>query len=61
MRASAVSLHLGFGEKLLSFLCDRGDDQRLRPWYEALRALLRWDRRYLRNIPAEMQEVAGKL
>jgi tetratricopeptide (TPR) repeat protein len=61
MRASAVLLHLGFGEKLLSFLRDRGDDQRLRPWYEALRALLRGDRRYLRNIPAEMQEVAGKL
>jgi hypothetical protein len=61
MRSSAVILHLGFGEKLLTFLRDRGDDQRLRPWYEALRALLRGDRRYLRNTPVEMQEVAGKL
>ena len=61
MRASAVLLHLGFGAKLLEFLQARGDDQRLRPWHEAIRAHLRGDRRYLRNIPLEMQEVAGVL
>jgi tetratricopeptide (TPR) repeat protein len=60
-RATAVLLHLGFGEKLLRFLSERGDDQRLRPWYEAIRAILRGDRLYLRNIPAEMQTVAETL
>jgi tetratricopeptide (TPR) repeat protein len=61
MRTTAVLAHLGYGDKLLVFLRKRGDDQRLRPWYEAIRALLRGDRRYIRNIPAEMQEIAGKL
>ena len=60
-RTSAVLLHLGFGEKLLTFLRNRGEDQRRRPWFEALRALVRGDRRYLRNIPAEIQETAGQL
>jgi hypothetical protein len=35
-RASAVLLHLNFGEELMAFLRERGDDSRLRPWYEAL-------------------------
>lgn len=61
MRATAVFLHLGYGDKLLEFLRVRGDDQRLRPWYEAIRAHFRGDRRYLRNIPAEMRDVAGML
>jgi tetratricopeptide (TPR) repeat protein len=61
MRATAVLLHLGYGDKLLEFLRVRGDDQRLRPWYEAIRAHFRGDRRYLRNIPAEMRDVAGML
>ena len=60
-RANAVLLHLGFGEKLLRFLSERGEDQRLRPWYEAIRAILRGDRLYLRNIPAEMQNLAESL
>jgi hypothetical protein len=60
-RATAVLLHLGFGERLLRFLSERGEDQRLRPWYEAIRAILRGDRLYLRNIPAEMQTVAETL
>jgi tetratricopeptide (TPR) repeat protein len=61
MRATAVLLHLNYGPELLTFLQVRGDDQRLRPWYEAIRACLRGDRRYLRNIPAEMRDVAGTL
>ncbi len=60
MRATAVLIHLDHGERLLDFLRDRGDDQRLRPWYEAIRAELRGDRQYLRNIPVEMREVAGR-
>ncbi len=59
MRATAVLIHLDYGERLLKFLHERGDNQRLRPWYEAIRAHLRGDRRYLRNIPAEMRDVAG--
>jgi hypothetical protein len=60
-RATAVLLHLGFGEKLLRFLRERDEDQRLRPWHEAIRAILRGDRLYLRNIPAEMRMVAETL
>jgi tetratricopeptide (TPR) repeat protein len=60
-RATAVLLHLGFGDKLLLFLRQRGEDQRLRPWYEATQAILRGDRLYLRNIPAEMQNLAETL
>lgn len=61
MRGSAVFLALGLGDKLLACLRERGDDQRRRPWYEALRAHVRGDRRYLRNIPAELREISGQL
>lgn len=61
MRGSAVLLSLGVGDKLLTYLRERGDDQRRRPWYEALRAHARGDRRYLRNIPAELREISGQL
>jgi tetratricopeptide (TPR) repeat protein len=57
-RASAVLLHLNYGEELLAFLRERGDDGRLRPWYEALAALQREDRRYLQNIPVEVRTTA---
>jgi DNA-binding transcriptional regulator GbsR (MarR family) len=56
--ASAVFLHLNYGEELLTFLRERGDDVRLRPWYEALSALHRGDRRYLQNIPVEVRTTA---
>lgn len=61
LSASATLLHLGNGAKLLEYLHARGEDQRLRPWYEALRAHLRGDRRYLRNTPAEVRPVAEML
>jgi tetratricopeptide (TPR) repeat protein len=57
-RASAVLLHLNYGEELLAFLRQRGDDARMRPWYEALSALQRGDRRYLQNIPVEVRTTA---
>ncbi len=60
MRATAVLIHLDYGERLLELLRERGDDQRLRPWYEAIRAQLRGDRQYLRNAPLEMRDVAGR-
>lgn len=58
MRGTAVLLHLGLGEPLLALLRETGEDQRRRPWYEAIRAHVRGDRRYLRNIPAELQEIS---
>ena len=61
MWASAVLLHLGYGVKLLEYLQARGEDQRLRPWYEAIRAHLRGDRRYLRNAPVEVRPPAEVL
>jgi tetratricopeptide (TPR) repeat protein len=59
-RATALLLHLGYGEKLLQFFSQRADP-RLRPWFEAIRAILRGDRLYLRNIPVEMRSVAETL
>ena len=58
MRASAVLLHLNYGAALLSFLENRGDDNRLRPWYEALRALHLGDRRHLQNVAPEIRPPA---
>jgi Flp pilus assembly protein TadD/DNA-binding transcriptional ArsR family regulator len=57
-RASAVLLHLNYGEQLLAFLRERGDDAKMRPWYEALSALHRGDRRYLQNIAVEVRTTA---
>jgi hypothetical protein len=50
MRATSVLLHLGCGKELLALLEERSDDQRLRPWYEAIRAHQMEDRRYLLNV-----------
>ncbi len=58
MRGTAVLLRLDLGESLLTLLREVGEDQRRRPWYEAIRAHVRGDRRYLRNIPAELQEIS---
>jgi tetratricopeptide (TPR) repeat protein len=57
-RSSAVLLHLNYGEELLAFLRERGDHARLRPWYEAISALQKGDRRYLQNIPVEVRTTA---
>jgi hypothetical protein len=58
LRASAVLLHLNYGAELLSFLDERGDTARLRPWVEALRALHLGDRRALQNIAPEIRTTA---
>ena len=51
-------MHLNYAEDLLVFLRERGDDARLRPWFEALSALHRGDRRFLQNIPVEVRATA---
>lgn len=58
MRASAVLLHLNYGAELLAFFENRGDNNRLRPWYEALRALHLGDRRHLQNVAPEIRATA---
>lgn len=58
MRSSAVILHLNYGSQFLELLRERGDDARLRPWYEALKALEAGDRRYLQNLAPEVRAVA---
>jgi tetratricopeptide (TPR) repeat protein len=58
LRASAVLLHLNYGAELLTFLDERGDTARLRPWVEALRALQAGDRRALQNIAPEIRTTA---
>lgn len=55
---TAVLLHLNFGAEFLELLQERGDDQRLRPWYEAIRAVKLGDRRHLLNIAAEVRPTA---
>ena len=60
-RASAVLLHLGFGVKLVELLEQEGADVEMMPWFEAVRAHVEGDRRYLRNIPAEARPVAEKI
>jgi hypothetical protein len=58
LRASAVLLHLNYGAELLTFLEERGDTTRLRPWVEALRALHLGDRRALQNVAPEIRATA---
>jgi tetratricopeptide (TPR) repeat protein len=58
LRTSAVLLHLNYGAELLSFLEQRGDNVRLRPWVEALRALQIGDRRALQNVAPEIRVTA---
>jgi Tfp pilus assembly protein PilF len=58
---TAALLHYGYGEKLLELLADTGADQKLRPWSEAIRAMLRGDKKYLRNTPVEVRDSAAVL
>ena len=58
LRASTVLLHLNYGESLLACLRERGDETRLRPWYEALAALDAGERRMLQNLAPEIRVTA---
>jgi len=60
-RASAVLLHLGYGEKLVAFLEAEGADIRMLPWFAAVSAHARGDRRYVANAPAEARAAAEQI
>ena len=57
-RTAAVLLHLNYGQPMLSLLEKRGDERRLRPFYEAVRAHVGGDRRLLLNIAVEVRQAA---
>ncbi len=61
LRASAVFIHLGFGTRLLEFLEQRGENVRLRPWFEAVRAAEANRPELLRNVAPEVRLPAEKL
>jgi hypothetical protein len=58
LRASAVLVHLNYGPDLLALLKERGDDAKLRPWYEALAALIAGDKSRLQNVAPEIRNIA---
>jgi len=58
VRATAVFLHLNYGGELLSVLKNCGYDQRLKPWYEALRTHHLGDPRHLLGVAAEVRPTA---
>lgn len=57
----AAFIHLNYGGEFLSFLEERGDHIRFRPWDEALRALHLGDRGHLLNIAPEIRTTAEAL
>jgi tetratricopeptide (TPR) repeat protein len=59
-RTMAVLVHLGYGEPLLELLRERGDDDRLRPFYEGLRAVVGGDKRMLLNVAPEVRVTAER-
>ncbi len=61
LRASAVLIHLNYGEELLRFLDERGETARLRPWVEAVRAVQIGDKKALQNIAPEIRTTAEEL
>ncbi|MCY2989435.1 MAG: hypothetical protein NTY19_16405 [Planctomycetota bacterium] len=60
-RASAVLLHLGFGEGLVALLEQSGADVTLLPWFAAVRAHALGDRRHLLNLPVEARPSAEQI
>ena len=60
-RASAVLLHLGFGERLVGLLTECGADVALMPWFAAVQAHVLSDKRHLVNIPLEARPVAEQI
>ena len=60
-RASAVLLHLGFGERLVALLTDAAADVNLLPWFAAVDAHHHGDRRHLGNIPLEARSSAEQI
>ncbi|MCA9049600.1 MAG: tetratricopeptide repeat protein [Planctomycetaceae bacterium] len=60
-RTSAVLLHLGFGDRLVTLLREQGADVALLPWFAAVEAHQIGDRRHLVNFPHEARSVAEKI
>lgn len=60
-RASAVLLHLGFGERLVGLLKECGADVTLMPWFAAVQAHTLGDKRHLVNIPLEARPAAEQI
>jgi tetratricopeptide (TPR) repeat protein len=58
IRASAVLINLGDGESLVELLVARGDHKRLRPWFEAIQAILAGQRKLLLNVAPEVRLTA---
>jgi Flp pilus assembly protein TadD len=57
-RVSAVLLHLGFGKPFVEFLRERGEDIRLRPWFEAVHSFVEGGIANLQNIAPEVRATA---
>lgn len=60
-RTSAVLLNLGFGEKLVELLETQGAGIKMLPWFAAVRAHARGDRRYLLNMAPEVRTPAERI
>jgi hypothetical protein len=60
-RASAVLLHLGFGERLVGLLKECGADVTLMPWFAAVQAHTLGDKRHSVNIPLEARPAAEQI
>ncbi len=60
-RASAVLVHLGYGNKLVTFLRKEGVDTTLMPWFAAVEAHAIGDQRHLVNFPLEARAAAEKI
>jgi tetratricopeptide (TPR) repeat protein len=60
-RASAVLLHLGFGERLVGLLKECGADVTFMPWFAAVQAHTLGDKRHLVNIPLEARPAAEQI
>lgn len=57
-RATAVLLHLGYGERFIKLLVELGTARRLRPWFEAIQALKVNERGWLTNLAPEIRQTA---
>lgn len=60
-RASAVLLHLGYGDKLVTLLKNEGADTTLMPWFAAVEAHTVGDQRHLVNFPLEARPAAEEI
>ncbi len=61
-RFAAIALRLNYGEEVLHILKETGHDTIIRPYYEAIKAMLKKDSdAYLESIAAEVREPARQI